>query len=194
MNDRIFNQEPGEIVMTGFGIAPDDSYHTFASDSGGGLLISPMVMDVYANGLDIRDLDPARDTVAITASSLDIRNLSGGQDSVEAYGNFNVSDSQSQSFLIAQTFYLLTKNVGSYKYNSYVIQNTGTGLAVTVTLQIAPVDIDAYYVNDGSSFQIISGATLTFVPTRLSKYARLQVSTLALGSVQAFYFGAPGTS
>ena len=161
----------------------------FLADAGGKLLLSPSTLDVSAAGLDIRSLTTTLDSANITANNLGIRNLSGGQDSVQMYGLANVTDSVTATLTALQTIYLLTKNTGNYRSNTYMVNNTSTNIVVTITLQLAPVDSDAYYVADGSDFNLIAGGTAFFTPSKLMKYARLQLSAALLGSAVAFYFG-----
>lgn len=99
-----------------------------------------------------------------------------------------MEDSDSGTIIALGTRIFLTKNISSYQNNYYLVRNTG-GVAVTVTLQIAPDNIENYYVNSGTQFNIIAGGSKLFTPSNLMKYARIRVSALLLGSATVNYFG-----
>ncbi len=82
----------------------------------------------------------------------------------------------------------LPKDISRFASNYYSVVNVG-GVGVTVTLQIAPIDSDSRYVNDGSSFSLVAGGTQIFTPSKLMRYARIRVSAVLLGSVIVNYFG-----
>lgn len=143
-----------------------------------------------ANSLDVRNLNSLEDNITISATNLNIRNLNGEQDSVQMYNKSYIEDSESGDIIALGTRYFLTKNISNYKNNNYLVRNIG-GVAVTITLQIAPIDNDNYYVNDGSDFNLLSGSTKIFMPSKLMKFARIKVSALLVlgGSVTVKYFG-----
>jgi len=63
-------------------------------------------------------------------------------------------------------------------------------MGALVQLQIAPVDIDAYYVNDGAEFELVAGGVVLLRPSRLMRYARVRVAALLqIGTVNVQYFG-----
>ena len=188
MNELVFNTSCENLHAAGYG-QNGGSARALSADGNGVLEISPATLNITAANLDIHNLTAAADQITITAVDLDIRNLSGAQDSLQIYSRFTATDSVSATLLALQTVNLLVENVGTYKKNTYFIKNTSIGVAVTISLQLAPLDNDSYYVTDGSAFSLVAGGTVVFTPSKVSKYARIQLSSLLLGSVQAFYFG-----
>ena len=180
----------GDPKATVYGQSTGGSLVPFAVDSSGRLILSPSLsIGIAANNLDIRPLNTATDSVTVFASNLDIRDLSGAQDSILRYGSVFAEDSESGTIspLSSRTF--LTRDVSAYAHNTYYVQNL-LGVVVNVTLQIAPVDSNNFYVADGSTLSLLGGATLLFSPSRLMKYARIQVGALlSLGNVEVRYFG-----
>lgn len=69
-----------------------------------------------------------------------------------------------------------------------MFNTSGLSVSVNITLQIAPTNTDAFYVNDGSTFNLIGQSSAIFVPTRFMKYARINVFALALANVTVYYF------
>lgn len=172
-----------------YGTDLSQNVRIFTIDSDGKLILSPeLSIDVVSDNLDLRSVNSTRDSITISATDFDIRSLNGTQDSVQIYNKSFVEDSDSGTILALGTRIFLTKNIGNYKNNIYVVRNTG-GVAVTLTLQIAPVDIDNYYINSGSQFNLLAGGIQIFTANNLMKYARISVSALLLGSVTVYYFG-----
>jgi hypothetical protein len=188
MNHLVFNTDSENFKSNGYGLAGTNA-RAFLVDGQGKLQLSPATLNAFATNLDIGDLNAGADQVTITAINLDIRNLNGEQDSLQIYSRSTASDSVSATLLALQTVNLLTENVGPFRHNTYFVKNTSIGVAVTISLQLAPLNNDSYFVTDGSAFSLIAGGTITFTPSKVSKYARIQLSSLLLGSVQAFYFG-----
>lgn len=161
----------------------------FITDSQGRLILSSTLdVDIQADNLNIRDLTAARDSLTILASDLDVRALNGSQDSVQIQARNYTEDMESGTIVALGSRNFLPKDVSRYGRNYYVVRNVG-GVGVTVTLQIAPVNSDNYYVDDGSSFSLIAGGTQIFTPSKLMKYVRIRVSAVLLGSVIVNYFG-----
>jgi hypothetical protein len=124
--------------------------------------------------------------IPITAAGLGIRSLSGAADSVTTAGQSWAYDSDSGAIGLGAR-YFLARNVSRFSRNTYIVANTGS-VILSITLQIAPVDSDSYYVNDGSAFNLLIGGTYTFEPSVLMKYARVRASGV-LGSAAVYYFG-----
>lgn len=187
MNIKIFTA--ANLFSTLYGIDQDNNNKIFRTDSNGKLILSPlMTINTEASNLDIRNLNVTRDTSKISATDLDIRNLAGNQDSIFIYNKSYVEDSDSGTIVALGTRTFLPKDTSNYSNNIYLVRNTG-GVAVTVTLQIAPSDIESYFVNIGSSFNLLAGSATIINPSNTMKYARITVSTLLLGSVTVDYFG-----
>ena len=189
MNHLIFNVAKGNLLSTIYGMDENKNNRVFVLDSNGRLVLSSsLAIDIAVDNLDIRDLNSTRDILTVTSTDLDIRNLSGTQDSVQIYNKTYVEDSDSGTIVALGTRNFLTKNVSNYKINNYLVRNIG-GVALTIALQIAPIDVENYYVNDGSSFNLLAGGSTIFTPSKLMKYARIRVSAVLLGSVTVNYFG-----
>lgn len=169
LNQQLFNQSPQQMTAAIFG-AHLSGPGAIRSDSSGELIASSGA------------------AIPIEANALDIRALSGATDSALVYGQSSAYDSESALIVGLGSYDFLPKNVGPYSRNTYMAVNTGS-VALSVTLQIAPVDNDAYYVNDGSAFDLLVGNTHTFEPSRLMKYARIHVTAVVLGSATVYYFG-----
>lgn len=178
--DRLSLQIQGNIGETNL---------PFVTDEQGRFILSPTLStDIVAENLSIRDLTPTRDNLEIGATDLDIRNLSGTRDSVMIYGRDFAEGVESGTIVALGARNFLPRDISVYGSNHYEVINTG-GVGVTVTVQIAPVDNDNYYVNDGSSFSLIAGGTQIFTPSRLMKFSRIRVTAVLLGSVTVSYFG-----
>ena len=171
-NYLVFNNSAQNLRTTIYG-ADGSAIRPVAVDSNGDFLFSPLsVISVTATNLDIRPLTTAEDSVVVTATNLDIRDLSGTQDSVQIYSERFVEDTTSTSVPNGTT-YLLTKDISAYRENSYFIRNI-SGASITITLQIAPVDSDAFYVNNSTPQAVaVSANNITSVTTAM-KFARLK--------------------
>ncbi len=150
------------------------------------MVTSPTALSVTAADLTIRSLSAATDSALITGSDVDIRNLSGGQDSLKLHSSATAEDSESGSLLVPGTRTFLTKDISAYESVSYLVINGG--VAVTVSLEIAPVDSDDYYETDGSSFVLIAYGKVLLTPSKLTQYARVRMSALALATATVYFF------
>ena len=189
INELIFNTRTSGLKTAVYGEYTGNA-EAFKVDANGELILSPsIILNATANGLDIRPLSLLTDSAFITASNLDIRNLSGTQDTLQIFKKTFAEDTASGSIPAFGTSFFLTKDVSNFKNNTYIVRNTSLSVAVTVTLQIAPIDSPNFYVDDGSSFSLLASSVTLFRPTRLMKYARIMVSALLLGNVTVYYFG-----
>ena len=186
-NYLVFNNDASDLKTLIYGVDGTD-YKPIAVDSSGMFLFSPLsVITVAATNLDIRSLSSARDSVVVTATDLDIRNLNGSQDSVQVSSQGFIEDTITTT-VPSGTTYLLTKNIGQYRENSYFIRNNGSS-SITVTLQVAPVDDNNYYV-DHSSAQSVSGSSNNITSVTIPmKFARLRVVASTNTNVVAYYNG-----
>ncbi len=193
MNGLIISPNAVKLRMGGFGKPEQDIPPIpIATDGQGRMILSPELdLQVQSNGLDIRPLVESSDSVTATASNLFIRGLDGVQDSLSFNREASVAANQTSSVPILSTVYFLPTDTGAYRQNTFYVRNTGlVSVAVTVTLEIAPVNDSAYYVTDSSSFSLVGGNTLVLSPTRLMRYARVRVSALlSLATVTVYYFG-----
>jgi hypothetical protein len=188
MNKDVSSNEAGRLKLQAQGRNGETDL-PLATDAQGRLILSPTLnVAIQADNLNIRDLTVARDSLAVSASTLDVRDLNGSQDSVQLQSRTFAEDSDSGTIVALGSMNFLPKDVSKYAGNYYVVRNVG-GVGLTVTLQIAPVNNDNYYVNDGSSFDLIAGGTQIFTPSRLMKFARIRVTAVLLGSVIVNYFG-----
>lgn len=189
MNNLVFNKHVRSLKAAIYGQYSSEPV-PIAADVDGNFVFSPASqITVTASNLDIRSLTSARDTVNVTAVDFDIRNLSGTQDSIAISAKGFVEVQATQTIPANSTVNLLTREIGPYTQNSYFLRNTNVAGSITVTLQIAPVDDDDFYVSGTSTSVSASSNYLTAVAT-LMRYARLQVNTggTAIG-VTAFYNG-----
>ena len=193
MNNQLKSLQARELRMTGIGmITGSTELEPMAADSMGRLILSPdLIIPVQSGGLSIRPLNDNQDSVTITASNLDIRNLAGTQDGLAFDRMLSAENSTTSQVPSLGTVRLLTTNVSAYRQNTFYVSNTsGFSIGVSVALEIAPADIDSYYMTDGSSFNLFGGDAMTFQPTRLLKYARIRVtSLLSLANITVYYFG-----
>ncbi len=192
MNNHIFNNQVKHLLMAGYGHSePNEAFTPVVTDNIGQMILSPdLTIAVEAEGLDIRNLEESRDSASITVSNLDIRNLSGIRDNLNLYDNSFVEASESGVIVALSTRNFLATDTSPYsKSTFYVRNNSALSVSVTVTLQIAPINSDNYYVNDGVSYSLIGGNTLIFQPSRLMRFARIRVSAILLANVTVYYFG-----
>ena len=169
MNQQLFNHSPEILTASVFGVRVTGP-KAVRSDSAGELITSSSA------------------DIPIEASHLDIHALSGLTDSVLVYGQNTAFDAESAAIVGLGSYDFLPRNVGPYSRNTYLVVNTGS-IALSVTLQLAPVNSSSYYVNDGSAFDLLVGDTHTFEPSRLMKFARIHVTALLLGSATVYYLG-----
>ena len=179
--------------MAGLGVmAGGMMLETMAADGLGRLLLSPdITIPVQSSSLDIQSLSNSQDNVTITASNLDIRDLAGTQDRIAIGQMLSLTASVTSQVPSPGTVHLLTTNVSAYRQNAFYISNiSGLSVGVSVALEIAPADIDSYYITDSSAFNLFGGDAMTLKPTKLLKYARIRITSLSsLANVSVYYFG-----
>lgn len=189
MNNLVFNRTAERLKTAIYG-SYNNTAVPVAADENGRLLFAPeSEMTVTATNLDIRNLTSARDTVNVTATDLDIRPLTAEEDSVEIGARAFTLSSTTLTVPASTETYLLTQNIGFYSQNSYFIRNTNGAGSITVALEIAPADTDAYYVSSTDQALGAGNNLVTSIAT-LMQYARLRVQTggIAIGVV-AYYNG-----
>lgn len=150
------------------------------------VLSSPGAIQVTAADLDIRALDSAIDSVTATASDLGIRALSGATDSIQNGERAFVSDFSNESVALG-TNNIAVKNIAPYSQNSYFVRNV-SGSTVTITVQVAPVNVDSYYINVATATLAVSSNYFVAI-TVPAAFSRLSVAALASGLVQVYYEG-----
>jgi len=186
MNYLVFNDSAHDLKALIYGLYGTATVLAVAVDSTGRLLISPQsVIAVTATDLDIRPLSAATDSVLVSANNLDIRDLSGAQDSVQLYSCNFVEDSLSTN-VTSGTNFLMTKEIGPYRENSFFIRNNGSS-SLTVTLQAAPVDSTPFYVDIAGPTSVPAGANNLSSVTPVMKYARLRVVASSTVAVEVYY-------
>lgn len=188
INHQISNRRPGlKAQILG---REGGSLSAFRTDGQGRLLLAPgLAVPAAADGLDIRPLTPARDSLLIGGAGIDIRPLEGGTDSL-ARSQGRTAFAQASGSLIIGAQYFLPRDISPYRTNIYRVQLTGVSALAYVQLQIAPVDNGDYYVPDGGEFELLGGGVVFLQPTRLARYARVRVSALlSLGTITVHYFG-----
>jgi len=186
-NYLVFNSDASKLKTMIYGI-DGSAFKPIAVDSNGKFLFSPLsIITVTATDLDIRNLSSAQDSILVVATSLDIRNLSGTQDSVQISSLGFVEDTISTT-VASGTTYLLTKDISQYSQNSYFIRNNGSS-SITVTLQVAPIDTDIYYVDNSSAQNVAASSNNITSTTVAMKYARLKVVASTNVDVVAYYNG-----
>lgn len=186
-NYLIFNNDASNLKTIIYGVNGKIIKPLAVDSSGRFLFSSSSVITVTATNLDIRNLNSAQDSMLVMATDLDIRNLSGIQDSVQVSSEGFVEDSITTT-VAAGTTYLLTKNVGQYRENSFFIRNNGSS-SITVTLQIAPENNDIYYVDNSSTQNVSASSNNITTTTMVMKYARLKVVASTSTNVVAYYNG-----
>lgn len=192
MNNYIFNTQIKHLLMVGYGKSePDGLFAPVVTDSTGKMILSPdLTIEAEADALDIRHLNGIQDSSSVTVANLDIRDLAGTRDNLELFRQSFDTATESGVIVAASARNFLPRDISAYRGNTFYVRNTSAlSVSVTVTLQIAPINDDNYYVNDGTSFNLIGGSTAIFQPSRLMKYARIRVSALLLANVTVYYFG-----
>lgn len=190
MNELIYNTEE-KLHVAGYAQTGNGVLTPFASDVSGRVLASQQqTLTISSAGLDIRPLD-STDSLSITVTELDIRNLFGATDSIQISGQSWEIDSNTQSVGILTTVYVLPKDMSKYRRNAFFVYNTsGVTVGADITLQISPVNSNAYYVDNGSTFSLLGGQKLILVPSIPLRYARVKITTLlAIASVTVVYMG-----
>ena len=178
--------------MAGYGKSEQDGLLTgIVTDNAGRMILSNQInIDTQAHALDIRPLSGAQDSASMTASNVDIRTLTGERDHLGISSRFSAEAQESAVIVALGVRNFLPRDLSAYSENVYYVQNTSAlSISVTINLQIAPVNNDSYYINDGSSYSLIGGGTAVFEPSKLMRYARIRVSATLLANVTVYYFG-----
>ncbi len=188
--NSIINTAENPLEFANFGKYQDSLIPT-AVDAGGKLLFMNSVMPVESDALDIRPLTEVTDLLSIAETDLEIRSLSGSTDSILLYAQSHASGSDGGIITPLSTRTFLPTDVSVFKSNCFYVSNlSGISVAVNVTLEIAPVNIGSYYLDDSVEFSLLGGSALLLEPSILMKYARVRISALlALAEVSVFYFG-----
>jgi hypothetical protein len=87
---------------------------------------------------------------------------------------------------------VLTTNTSEMNMYSLYVRNTSDTVTIDAQVQIAPIDEDAYYVNDVASVAGLTADSIeVLVPQKYLKYTRLILSnnSTAAGSVVAYFQG-----
>ncbi len=189
MNYFVNNNEPDNLKTVIYG-SDGAMLRAIAVDADGRFLFSPeSAVGVTATNLDIRDLNSSTDSVLVTANGLDIRALNGSEDSVQVSGKGFVENNVSTT--VSGTTPLLTTDISAYSENSFFLRNTTTGASLTLAVQVAPINDNAYFTTITDSSGSISGVgNYIGSVTATMRYARLSV-TVSSGSasVIAYYNG-----
>ncbi len=192
MNDHIFNTPIKHLLMTGYGKSEQDDFFTsIVTDEAGRMILSNSLnIETQANALDIRSLDWLQDSATITTSDMDIRSLTGERDSLALAGQSFAEATESGTIVALSSRNFLPRDLSAYRQNTFYVRNTSAlSVSVSINLQIAPINNDSYYVNDGSSYNLVGGSIAIFQPSQLMRYARIRVSALLLANVTVYYFG-----
>lgn len=192
MNRLIRNPRADRLRVTGYGLGPDEGLLPVRLDGDDRPVPSAdNAWTIQAGNLGIRPLTHQADSALITAADLDVRSLSGNADAVQMSRQSSASASASAPVGLLIPVFFLPTDVSSMRQNAFVVANRALlGLSVRISLQIAPVNDDAYYVNDGSSYDLIAGGIQTFTPSKLMRWARIRViALLSTAPVEVYYFG-----
>jgi hypothetical protein len=192
MNRLIENPRAERLLMTGYGLGPDEGPLPIHLDEDGRPVPSvDNAWAIQANNLGIRPLAYQTDSALITATDLDIRNLSGTADAVRVSRQSSASASASSSVGLLIPVYFLPTDMSSLQQNTFIVANRAVlSLSVRINLQIAPINDDNYYVNDGSSYDLIGGGIQAFTPSKVMRWGRIRVAALlATANVEVYYFG-----
>ncbi|MFT9495195.1 DUF6385 domain-containing protein [Anaerosolibacter sp.] len=87
---------------------------------------------------------------------------------------------------------VLTTNTSEMNMYSLYVRNTSDTVTIDAQVQIAPIDEDAYYINDVASVTGLTADSIeVLVPQKYLKYTRLILSnnSTAAGSVVAYFQG-----
>lgn len=188
MNSLVFNRTAQSLKIAIYG-QNNDSFLPVATDDGGNFMFSPeSQITVTASNLDIRDLTSARDTVNVTAIDFDIRNLNGSEDSVLVSAKGFTSAQTTVTLATNTVSYLFTRDIGAYSQNSFFLRNTSGG-SVTVSVEIAPINDDDFYISSDTT-SVSSGNNYLAAVATLMQYARLRVQSGGTAAgVAAYYNG-----
>lgn len=169
MNQQILNRTAEQMALAAYGFN-GAGFSAARTDTGG------------------KPVASSNEFIPIEADRLAVRNLSGTTDNVLTYSQSWTQDSESSVIVGLGSYDFLTKDVSRYARNTYLVVNTGS-VALSINLQIAPADVGNEYVADGSAFDLLTGASHLFEPSKLMKYARIHATALLLGSATVYYFG-----
>jgi hypothetical protein len=186
MNFLTFNNTAKKLNATLFGMNGINVLPIAVDGEGNLLLSSEGAVTVTASNLDIRDLNYATDSVTVTATDLDIRNLTGTLDSV-AVARMGFAELSASGTVGTSTVYALVTDISGYSGNSFYVKNL-SGSAITVTVQISPIDDTSYYTTSSSQSVTTStpGVAAVTIPI---KYARLALVSSGSATYIAYYNG-----
>lgn len=187
MNNFVFNNAAKELRTVFYGMN-GSNYIPISVESDGLFRFSDLSpVTVTASNLNIRNLTTARDAVNVVATNLDIRDLTATQDSV-AIGAMGFVEATTTITVSSGTTNLLPRNVGAYSENSYFIRNLSGG-TVTVTIMVAPVDDDNFYVAVSTPTAVTASNNLLASFNSAAKFARLRVVASSNTNVAVYYNG-----
>lgn len=193
MNGLIYNNAGYPLAATAYGQDGGGFAYPFQTDTAGQLLLAEQLWQINGTNTDVRNLSPMRDTLNIQGSSAAVRGLSPSRDFVSALSQSNIVTTQSGTVpLLLAPLILLTTDMSAYSNNTFWVRNTGIGISISITLQLAPIDSDAYYVDDQSQGSLLAGGLSMFRPTRTARYARLRIVglvSLYTTTATAYYMG-----
>lgn len=188
----IGNNSANRLLAGGFGKDAEGALKPLGVDELGKPFPSPQnLFSIRASGLSIRPLSHETDSAAIVGSGIGIRPLRAEEDSVAVASQASAFSSASSPVGLFVPVYFLPTDVSRMRQNAFVVANRALlSLSVRIVLQIAPVDDDDYYVNDGASYDLVGGGVQTFIPSKLMRFARIRVSALlSTATVEVYYFG-----
>lgn len=193
MNGLIHNNNTHPLAATPYGLDSSSSAYPLQTDSSGKLLLAQPIWQISGNNVDVRNLTPTRDTIGIQGSDIPIRSLTPSQDFVTCQSQNNVVTTQSGTVpLLLAPLLLLVTDMSNYSNNTFWVRNTGVGIAVSITLQLSPINTDAYYVNDQAESNLLAGGLAMFRPSRMTRFARLRIVgliSLNTTTVTAYHVG-----
>ncbi|TDT61021.1 DUF6385 domain-containing protein [Fonticella tunisiensis] len=152
------------------------------------LTVSTDTVSVSANNFSIRSLSVSTDTVSVSANNFNIRSLTQGTDTVGTISSGAVFTSASAVITSTGTGIAFTIDNSQDVIYSFYVRNTGAG-AVSVKLQIAPVNTEDYFVDD-STETLVAASTgkVTLATVKYLRYTRLYFDTgSTAGSFEVFY-------
>lgn len=192
MNRCATNNAADSLRITGLGIDSTEQLTSLAVDAYGRSVLSPEnTYGVQSSGFKIRLLNDGTDSALMTGADIAIRSLRGNLDAVTWTRQSSVTASDSALVSLLTPVNFLPTDLSGTRQNAFVVANmAAVSLSVRIFLQIAPVNIDSYYVDDGTSFDLIGGGIATFVPSKLMRFARIRVTALiSTASVEVYFFG-----
>lgn len=187
MNNLVFNNAARKLSAALFGMY-ESEFIPVAVDDEGKFLFSPeSAITVTASNFDIRDLNYVVDSVTVTATDLDIRSLTGTQDSV-AVSSVGFTESTLTGTVAAGTSYIMATEIANYSQNSFFIRNLG-GSTFTMTVQVAPTNAAAYYLDQSSAYTVSASANAIAAVTVAVRYARIKIDAGGSATYAAYYNG-----